>query len=439
MILNILLTLFLVFLNGFFVAAEFAIVKVRMSQIELHARSGNFIAIIARHILTQLDAYLSATQLGITIASLGLGWIGEKVVAEIILGFMGVVGIQILPETAHTISVPLAFGLITVMHIVFGELVPKSLAIQRAERVTLIVALPMRGFYLLFKPFIWALNGFANVVLKQLRIMPAHEQELHSSDEIRYLLEESSKSGMIETAEHELLENVFEFRETTANQIMVPRNRVVALEVSMKGRQIVDKVIEEGYSRMPVYKGGIDNIQGVVYAKDLITMMNHPDLIILHDVLRPAYFVRETEKIHRLLRNMQKQKAHLAVVIDEFGGTAGILTLENIMEELVGDIQDEYDEEAPILKANAENEWLIEASASITEINEFLPFPLPEAEEYETIGGFINRLTGKIPETNEVIRLNEYDCLIVKSTRRRVETVKLQLYSDNKPSDHQAN
>lgn len=293
----------------------------------------------------------------------------------------------------------------------------------------------MRGFYLLFKPFIWALNGFANLVLKQLRIMPAREQELHSSDEIRYLLEESSKSGMIETAEHELLENVFEFRETTANQIMVPRNRVVALEVSMKGRQIVDKVIEEGYSRMPVYKGTIDNIQGVVYAKDLITMMNHPDLIILQDVLRPAYFVRETEKIHKLLRNMQKQKAHLAVIIDEFGGTAGILTLEDIMEELVGEIQDEYDEEAPIIKANAENEWVIEASASITDVNEFLPFPLPEAEEYETVGGFINRLTGKIPETNEVLRLNEYECFIIRSSRRRVETVKLQLYSDKKISD----
>ena len=427
MILNIVLTLFLVFLNGFFVAAEFAIVKVRLSQIEMHVRSGNFFAIIARQILTHLDAYLSATQLGITLASLGLGWIGEKVVAEIIIELMTLFGISMQPDSAHAVAIPFAFALITFMHIVFGELVPKSLAIQRSEKVTLAVALPMRGFYLLFKPFIWVLNGFANLMLRQLRIEPAREQELHSAAEIRYLLEESSKSGMIETAEHELLENVFEFRETTANQIMVPRNRVVALEFSMNGQQILDKVIDEGYSRMPVFKGTIDDIRGVVYAKDLIMMMSFSELIILQDVLRPAYFVKETEKIHILLRNMQKHKIHLAVVIDEFGGTAGILTLEDIMEELVGEIQDEYDEEKPIIQEKTANEWENEASAPIAHLNEFLPYPLPVAGEYETIGGLINRTAGKSPEIQEIIQLKEYDCIILKGTRRRVESVKLRV------------
>ncbi len=427
MIFNIVLTLFLVFLNGFFVAAEFAIVKVRLSQIEMNARSGNFFAGLARQILEHLDAYLSATQLGITLASLGLGWIGEDVVAAIIIETVQLFGLHIQPETSHAIAIPAAFAFITFMHIVFGELVPKSLAIQQAEQVTLAVALPMRGFYILFKPFIWILNGFANFMLRQIRLAPAGEHELHSADEIRYLLEESSKSGMIETAEHELLENVFEFRDTTANQIMVPRNRVVALESSLIGKQILDKVIEEGYSRMPVYQGTIDNILGVVYAKDLITMMNYPDIIILHDILRPAFFVHETEKIHRLLRNMQKQKVHLAVVIDEFGGTAGILTLEDIIEELVGEIQDEYDEEKPLIEEKTKNEWVIEASAPISEVNEFLPFPLPESQEYETVGGLINSTAGKIPEVNNTIRLGNYECLILKSTRRRVETLKLSL------------
>lgn len=428
--LNILLTLLLVFLNGFFVAAEFAIVKVRLSQIEMHVRSGNFFAKIARQVLEHLDAYLSATQLGITLASLGLGWIGESVVAQIIVEIMALAGIEAPPEAAHTIAIPVAFVLITFMHIVFGELIPKSLAIQRAEKVTLAVALPMRGFYILFKPFIWTLNGFANFILRRMSIEPAGEHDLHSADEIRYLIEESSKSGVIETSEHELIENVFEFQETTANQIMVPRNRVVALEISLQGTQILDKVIEEGYSRMPVYEGSIDNILGVVYAKDLIAMMNYPDVIILQDVLRPAFFARETEKIHHLLRNMQKHKVHLAVVIDEFGGTAGILTLEDIIEELVGEIQDEYDEEKPLIEEKTENEWIIEASASIFDVNEFLPYPLPEAEEYETVGGFINHTAGKIPETDEIIRLNEYECIILKSTRRRVETVKLRLYTE---------
>jgi len=436
MILNLLFTLFLVLLNGFFVAAEFAIVKVRLSQIEMLARSGNTLAIAAKHVLEHLDSYLSATQLGITLASLGLGWVGEPFIADMIVGGFSNLGIHFSETVTHQISFVIAFLLISTFHIILGELAPKSIAIQYSETVALAVALPLRGFYLVFKPFIWSLNSLANYLLKLAGLKIDREGELHSAAELRYLLEESSKTGILETAEHELLENVFEFRETTANQIMVPRRKIIGLEVSMRGNSIIEKVMEEGYSRMPVYRQTIDHIVGVVYAKDLLTMMNHPDLIILQDVLRPAFFVQETEKISHLLREMQKRRAHLAVALDEFGGTAGIVSLEDIMEELVGEIQDEYDDEVSIVEKRGE-EWFVRSSAPIADVNEHLPRPLPEAEEYETIGGWINHAAGRIPELNEVIRADGYDCTITQRSKRSVESVKLKLAEEEVEEDEE--
>jgi CBS domain containing-hemolysin-like protein len=427
MIFDIFLTLFLVFLNGFFVAAEFAIVKVRLSQIELRARGGSLLARMAKNIIEHLDAYLSATQLGITLASLGLGWIGESVVASVI-SIVHLLGVQMEPDTAHKFATPAAFMVITFLHIVLGELAPKSLAIQRSEPVVLAVALPMKAFYLLFKPFIWSLNSVATVLLRMIGIEPAREQELHSAEELRYLFEESSRSGMIETTEQEMIENVFVFQETTAAEIMVPRGRIVGLEITMPSELIVSKVIEEGYSRMPVYQGTLDNIVGVVYAKDLLTMMSFSALIILQDIIRPLYFVQADEKIHRILARMQKQKFHMAIVLDEFGGTAGLITLEDIMEELVGEIQDEYDEETPIVQASSESEWTIGASASIADINRFLPQPLPESEEYQTLSGMINHVAGRIPAEKEILNLPPaYECMILEASARRVEKIRLSI------------
>jgi len=436
MILNLLFTLFLVLLNGFFVAAEFAIVKVRLSQIEMLARSGNTLAVTARHIIEHLDSYLSATQLGITLASLGLGWVGEPFIADLIAGGLSNVGIHFSEVLTHQISFVIAFLLISTFHIILGELAPKSIAIQYSESVALAVALPLRGFYILFKPFIWGLNNLASYLLRLVGLKIAREEELHSAAELRYLLEEGSKTGVLETSEHEIIENVFEFRETTANQIMVPRRKIIGLEISMRGNAIIEKVMEEGYSRMPVYRQTIDHIVGVVYAKDLLTMMNHPDLIILQDVLRPAFFVQETDKISHLLREMQKRRAHLAVALDEFGGTAGIVSLEDIMEELVGEIQDEYDDEVSIVEQRGD-EWYIRSSAPIADVNEHLPLPLPEAEEYETIGGWINHAAGRIPELNEVIRADGYDCTITQRSKRSVESVKLKLAEEEVEEDEE--
>ncbi|MCX6155931.1 MAG: hemolysin family protein [Candidatus Kapabacteria bacterium] len=428
---NIIVTLLLVFMNGFFVAAEFALVKIRNSQIEIEIRNGSFLAGIVRGIKTHLDGYLSATQLGITLASLGLGWIGEGMVAGIILNFFNTIHIHLEPELAHKIALPVAFLSITFLHIVFGELAPKSIAIQRTVGVSLFVAIPLRIFYFLFKPLIWLLATTSDKILKLLSINTNNpEHDLHSPDELRYLLEESAESGLFDSTEHELLENVFDFADTPVKQIMVPQNKVVALELNTDYEVIVTKFIEEGYSRMPVYSDSIDNIIGIIYAKDILSMVHYKGLIIPHDIIRPVCFIQENLMINELLKKLQKDHVHLAVVLDEFGGTAGIVTMEDILEELVGEIQDEYDEEQPLVTKLNKNEYLVLAQIAIADANEFLPLPLPEHDDYETVGGLITSIIGKIPNINDEIELDQYLCRIVKCSNISIESVKLIVNAD---------
>ncbi|MCC9166705.1 hemolysin family protein [Pontibacter harenae] len=424
MILNIILTIFLVLLNGFFVAAEFAIVKVRASQIELRALTGSSMAKMAQHMLTHLDAYLSATQLGITLASLGLGWIGESVVAQIVVNTMELFGFEGGEELAHRIALPVSFAVITVLHIVFGELAPKSIAIQRSEATTLAVALPLRVIYIIFMPFIWVLNGLANLVLKGMGIRPMHGAEVHTAEELRLLFEQSAESGAIIESQQELIENVFQFNERMVKQILVPRTRMVAIDVNISEEELMEVVYNEGYSRLPVYNNTIDNIVGMLYVKDLLTIIRKGEPIVIEKLMRPAYFVPETKKINRLLQQFQRRHMHIAVVTDEFGGVSGIVTIEDIIEELVGEIQDEYDEEAPIVERVNDYEYKVNGGAPISDANDFLPFALPEGEDYETVGGLITMIYGQIPENlNEVADFNEYEVRVLEKADRRVELV----------------
>lgn len=425
MLLDILLTIFLVFLNGFFVAAEFAIVKVRASQIEIKAKSGSKVAATARHIVNHLDAYLSATQLGITLASLGLGWIGESVVTKIILSIFSVLNLSITPELAHNIALPVAFALITVLHIVFGELAPKSIAIQRPVSTTFGIALPLNFFYMLFKPFIWVLNGLANVILRRMGISPIHGHEVHSAEELQLILDQGKETGALDSSEHELIKNVFDFNERTVKKVMVPRTQIAALQAHISMDELIDTVIREGYSRMPVYKGSIDNIIGIVHAKDLLVRVRKKDKFTLSDILRQPYFIPESKKISDLLSEFQLQRVQIAIVADEFGGTAGIVTLEDIIEELVGEIQDEYDEEKPIVEHQGMNEYVVNAYATISDVNEFLPFPLPEHVEYDSIAGLMNVIFEKIPEQDEKMNFGGYEFTILKKTNMNVELVKM--------------
>ncbi|MDX5346715.1 MAG: hemolysin family protein [Hymenobacteraceae bacterium] len=433
MILNILFTIFLVLLNGFFVAAEFALVKVRASQIELRAQAGSSVARTTLHMLDHLDAYLSATQLGITLASLGLGWIGESVVSEIIINIMHAFGMAADPELAHKIALPIAFAVITVLHIVFGELAPKSLAIQRSESTSLAVTYPMRFFYLLFIPFIWVLNGFSNFILKAIGIRPMHGSEVHTAEELRLLFEQSREGGHIHDSQHELIENVFLFNDRMVKQIMVPRTKMVAVEDDISESELMEIVFNEGYSRLPVYKDTIDNIIGILYVKDLLALIRSKKPINLPALVRPAYFVPETQKINRLLKQFQRKHMHIAVVTDEFGGVSGIVTIEDIIEELVGEIQDEYDDELAIVERESEFEYFVRGSATIVDVNDFLPFPLPEGEDYETVGGLVNVIFGYIPEANETAVFEAYQVEVLEKSDRTVDLVRLTVLEERRP------
>ncbi|AMM50299.1 hemolysins-related protein containing CBS domains [Rufibacter sp. DG15C] len=432
MILNIFLTLFLVALNGFFVAAEFALVKVRASQIELRAQAGNNLAKIAFHMIGHLDAYLSATQLGITLASLGLGWIGEGVVSEIIIAIMHAAGFNPDPVLAHKIALPISFAVITVLHIVFGELAPKSLAIQRPESTTLAVAVPLRIVYYVLLPFIWVLNGLSNFILKRVGITPMHGSEVHTAEELRLLFEQSAESGEIGDSQQQLMENVFEFNERMVKQIMVPRTKLVALDLESTEDEIFKVVFNEGYTRMPVYRDTIDNIVGILYVKDLLVVLRAGEQVSLEKLMRSAYYVPETKKISRLLKDFQRNRMHIAVVSDEFGGTSGIVTIEDIIEELVGEIQDEYDEEVPLIEKTGDFEYKVNTSVSIQDANDDLPYPLPEGEDYETVGGYLNMIYGRIPEIGDTVVHGVYEFKILEKTERNVESVLLTVTEDKR-------
>lgn len=429
---NLILTIFFVFLNAFFVAAEFAIVKVRSSTIEISARSGNKIAGISKNIINHLDTYLSATQLGITIASLGLGWIGESVVSTLIIDIMNIFGINLPVELAHKISLPTAFVTITFLHIVFGELTPKNLAIQYPEKVTLFVSIPLKLFFYIFRPVIWALNSLANVIIKflGLEIVSENHSSAHTPEEFLLILQESSDKGVIALQEHELIENVFEFADTPVKQVMVPRNKIVAIDIHSPIDIVLNKFLEEGYSRMPVFDESIDNIVGEIYAKDIIRIFRENQESNLEKFLREPFFVQENEKINITLKKMQLNKIHQAIVLDEFGGTAGIVSLEDIIEELVGEIQDEYDEEVPLFEQIDENTFIVLATIPINDLNDNLPEPFPESDDYETIGGFIITELGRIPELGEKFKINNYKFEIISRTTRKIEKIKL-CYEEN--------
>lgn len=424
---NLILTIFFVFLNAFFVAAEFAIVKVRSSTIEISARSGNKIAGISKNIINHLDTYLSATQLGITIASLGLGWIGESVVSTLIIDIMNIFGINLPVEIAHKISLPTAFVTITFLHIVFGELTPKNLAIQYPEKVTLFVSIPLKLFFYIFRPVIWALNSLANVIIKflGLEIVSESHSSAHTPEEFLLILQESSDKGVIALQEHELIENVFEFADTPVKQVMVPRNKIVAIDIHSPIDIVLNKFLEEGYSRMPVFDESIDNIVGEIYAKDIIRIFKENQVSNLDKFLREPFFVQENEKINITLKKMQLNKIHQAIVLDEFGGTAGIVSLEDIIEELVGEIQDEYDEEVPLFEKIDDNTFIVLATIPINDLNDNLQEPFPESDDYETIGGFIMTELGRIPELGEKFKINNYKFEIISRTTRKIEKIKL--------------
>lgn len=410
---EILLTIFLVLLNGFFVAAEFAIVKVRISQIQVKAGS-SFTARIAESVVGNLDGYLAATQLGITLASLGLGWIGEDVMTKLILSAMHGLNIQMTDALAHRIALPVAFSVITVLHIVFGELAPKSLAIRYPTSTTLYTSAPLKAFYFVFRPFIYVLNGFANFILRMIGIQPVPHAEIHSEDELKLIIAESAEGGAIRASERELIQNVFDFDDRTVRQVLKPRNQIAAINVAMSVDEAIDYAIQEGYSRYPVYEGSMDNIIGFILTKDLLATLRHEQRAAdFRSMIRELLFISSSKKISQVLRQFQEQKNQMAIVVNEFGGIVGLLTLEDIIEELVGDIQDETDTEMPIVEKISDTVYRIQAQHPVDEINAFLPSPLPESENYITLAGLIMEHSEELPEEGQELFIHPYQVRIV--------------------------
>lgn len=422
---KLLIALLLVLLNGFFVAAEFSIVKVRYSQIQLKAAEGNAMAKQAEHIIKNLDSYLSATQLGITLASLALGWVGESALHHVIEGVFHYFEWSVSQTTVTTVSLVLSFLIITVMHIVFGELVPKSIAIRKSEPTTMFIAAPLRFFYNVFKPFIWAMNGLSNSFLRMIGMQPASDHEIHSTEELQLLVKQSADSGEIEEENYEIIKNAFDFTDHTAKQVMVPRQNIVSIDIEDTKEEIINQIMESGYSRLPVYENSIDNIIGIFYTKEIMREYIKNKDFDLRNFLREAFFVVGSKKISDLLNVFQQKKQHLAVVIDEFGGTEGIITLEDILEELVGEIQDEEDDEEKIVDQVGENTYWIQATQPLEEINEFLPQKLSEEGEYNSLAGFILHELEDIPEENQEFKIDDYQFKILKMNNKSVELVEL--------------
>ncbi len=424
MTVDIIITISLVLLNGFFVAAEFAIVKVRSSQIALE--KGTLSKDAAKIIVNNLDGFLAATQLGITLASLGLGWVGEDVVSQIVLNTMNSMGLEMNEATAHKIALPIAFFVLTVMHIVFGELAPKSIAIRYPASTTLRVSIALRVFYFVFRPFIWLLNGFANLILKIFGIKPMSEMEIHSEEELKLIIAESEEGGAIESSERELIQNVFDFDNRVARQVMVPRVKMSMIKADTSISDAMNIVLKEGYSRYPIYEQSKDEVIGVVHSKDIVSVYILNNNKSLKDIMRAVHFIPETKPIDVLLRDFQRTKAQMAFVVSEFGGIIGLVTLEDILEELVGEIQDEHDHEQQIVVTIDKHTFQIAAQSSLHDINKLLEVPFPEAEEYETLAGLLTYERPMLKEGDE-FELFNYQIKIQKINQTLPETVEVKL------------
>lgn len=435
--LRLLALIALVLLNGFFVAAEFALVKVRSSQIDPLVEDGVKNAAQTRKVVAHLDEYLSATQLGITLASLGLGWLGEPFLAAMIEPFLFRAGIT-APVVVHGISFAIAFSVITYLHIVLGELAPKSLAIRKALQISLLVSRPLRMFYLLFKPAIWFLNGNANALVRRVfRIEPAGESELvHSEDELRVILTESQKSDEVSAIGKELVINALDLKHRIVRDIMTPRGDVIYIDVDEPFETEIERIIESRHTRFPICREQLDGTLGLVHIKDLLALV-HSGTGNLMDIKREVLHVSEMMPLEKLLRFFLTRHAHLAIVVDEYGGAVGIVTLDNVIEELVGVIQDEFDTPEEDVKHITDSEFELEGTHALYELEKTLNADFSDAD-VTTIGGFLTSQLGHLPSKGESIRIEDWVATVTEADDRRVLRVNLKRDPLPKPEDEEA-
>jgi len=415
-----------IFLNALFVAVEFSIFRVRNTEIEALIQKGDVKAKNLKEIKNNIDKYISAAQLGITVVNLILGWIGEGVFSKLFSPIISFLKLE--SHISKSLTVIIGVLILSYLAVTIGEIAPKSVAIRFPLKISMRLSGFMKGFYRVFRPFIWLLNVSANRILKMINIEPVTRDEIHhSEEEIRQIISEGRKAGIIDSTEHQLIEKIFDFNDKVARDIMVPRNKMVAIDIDDDRDKIIQTVIEEGYSRIPVYKETIDNIIGVIYSKDLISAAEHRDLIVLKDILRPAHFIPETKHIGELLKEFQKRHVHIGIVVNELGGVEGLVTLEDIIEEIVGEIEDEYDVESRSITRDKKGIYLINPEITIDEFNKMLNTDLPlNPDEYITLGGFLQYVTGHIPEIFERVDYKGLIFTVTKKSGNKLLQVRVQ-------------
>jgi len=413
----------LILLNGLFVAAEFAIVKVRSTQIEPLLKSGQSRARLVQHMINHLDRYISTTQLGITVTNLALGWLGEPLVAGLIEPAMELIGLT-GKAAVGTIALVLAFGLITFLQIVVGELAPKHLAIRRPQRIALALARPLNAFFLIFRPFIWILNVSATGLLRVLSIHPAREGDIaHSEEELRLLL---GKGKMFSSTGKDILLKAMEMHKRSVREIMVPRTGVVFLSTGRSLEENIALALDSQFTRYPLCEGDLDNVLGMVHMKDLFRLNNQRgDGSRLLEIRREMPFVPETMPLERILNTFLARRTLMAIAVDEYGGTAGLVTLENVLEELVGEIRDEFDvEQLPVQKVS-EDEFLVDGGMPLHDFARMFSIE-PDSKDVVTVSGYAIHILGRVPEKGAQIRLPRWAGTVEAVEGRRVKTLRLK-------------
>lgn len=418
---NIIIVILLVFMNGFFVATEFAMVKVRRSRIETLVLEGHGSAKHTIKVVNDLNSYLSACQLGITLASLGLGWIGEPAVAKLVAPLFQFFNLS--EGTIHSISFVLGFSIITGFHIVLGELVPKSLAIISAEKIANYTALPLIMFYKVTYPIMWAFNHSTNLILRAFGMSQIDEhQEAHTDEEIKILVEESYKHGLIDQTELTFVDNIFDFSEKIVKDIMIPRTDMECIFVGDSFDEIIETTLNAQLTRYPICRESKDNVIGFIHIKDLYKQRIQGNNENIEEIIREIKFVPESLSISALFKVFQKEKAQMAIIIDEYGGTAGLVTVEDILEEIVGEIQDEFDEEGEEVSEIEEGKYVVDGKVLLEDVNDMIDSNIYD-ENIDTIGGWIYAQLKSYPQVNEKVSHDGFEFIILKCDRKRVNKI----------------
>ncbi len=420
-----------ILVNGFFAASEIAIVTIRRSRLKQLCDEGRPNAELLSSLRDKPERFLATIQIGVTMAGAIASAVGGAIAVEVIKPFIKDVPIPFISHAAEAIAIGLVVVVVTYFSLVFGELIPKSLALSNPEGFGLFAAPIIQRFSRLANIFIVVLTKSTSFILKPFGKKPFSERGYVSEEEVKLLLEEGGEQGVFEQGEKDLIHSVFEFADTSVKEVMVPNTQMVTIGINMSADEVRQIIAEEKFSRYPVIGKDINDIRGILYAKDFYNLYSAGSLVAIHRILKSPYFIPETMKVSNLLREMQKKRMHMAIVIDEYGGVSGIVTLEDLIEEIVGEIRDEYDTESPVISLS-DGSYIIDASINVADLNDDYGIEIPQSDEYDTLGGFIVTYLQRIPKTGDVIELTDKTIKVVEMVGQRVAKIKLEMLQKDK-------